>query len=67
MGERMGGYERIFWIFHGFQAHALPKSVRIRPIRPIRSPIRITKPSCVKYNRHGLQKVRYHWCEIIAV
>jgi hypothetical protein len=44
MGERIGRIGRIetdfFGIFHGFQAHAPPKkSVSIRPIRPIRSPI----------------------------
>jgi hypothetical protein len=44
MGERMGRIGQIetdfFLIFHGFQAHApMKKSVRIRPIRPIRSPI----------------------------
>jgi hypothetical protein len=36
----LGGYERIFWNpMHGFQAKNKKKSVRIRPIRPIRSPI----------------------------
>jgi hypothetical protein len=43
MGERMGRIGRIrtdFFIkMHGFQAKKSRKSVRIRPIRPIRSPI----------------------------
>jgi hypothetical protein len=38
--NELGGCERIFWIpMRGFQAKKIKKSVRIRPIRPIRSPI----------------------------
>jgi hypothetical protein len=55
MGERMGRIRTDFFCFflgHGSEI-APKKSVRIRPIRLIRSPIVshcIPKPSCAKYS-----------------
>jgi hypothetical protein len=54
MGERIGRIGRIetdfFGFFHRFQARAPPKkSVRIRPIRPIRSPIVSQSDTKVSY------------------
>jgi hypothetical protein len=64
MGKRIGRIGRIqtdfFLFFHGFQAHApTKKSVSIRPIRSIRSPI-VSQPflSCTDNMSNKMRKLQ---------